>query len=160
MTAIPTTVIRHAKERLSKCSLRFLHGRPDVTFLRASPGFAFDAAGFTLLAVDAAPLSPADAGRPLLLLDSTWRWLPQLAACLRGEPARRSIPAGIRTAYPRRSRLWDDPEAGLASVEALYVARRILGDDDPSLLAGYHWREQFLAALPPIEPGPARRPLA
>ena len=38
-----------------------------------------------------------------------------------------------------------DPEAGLASIDALYVARRLLGDDDPSLLDGYHWKDQFLA---------------
>jgi len=144
---IPTTVIRHPKERIQKCSLRFLHDRPGITFLRARPGFTFDATGFTLLAVDGAPLSPADAGRPLLLLDSTWRWLPQLLACVRGEPVRRAIPQNVRTAYPRASKLWDDPEQGLASVEALYVARRILGDDDPTLLDGYHWRQAFLAAL-------------
>jgi pre-rRNA-processing protein TSR3 len=43
--------------------------------------------------------------------------------------------------------VFDDPANGLASVEALYVARRLLGDDDPSLLAQYHWREQFLAIV-------------
>jgi len=145
MAAIPTTVIRHPKERISKCSLRHLHGRPEMTFLRATPGFTFDATGFVLLAVDAPEIGPADRGRPLLLLDSTWRWLPQVERCVTGEPLRRSVPSSVRTAYPRRSRLFEDPAGGLASVEALYVARRILGDDDPSLLDGYHWREAFLA---------------
>ena len=42
--------------------------------------------------------------------------------------------------------MFDDPGAGLASIEALYLARALLGDRDPSLLAGYHWREPFLAA--------------
>jgi pre-rRNA-processing protein TSR3 len=144
---IPTTVIRHHKERIAKCSLRLLHGRPEMTFLRQREGFTFDATGFTLLAVDAPPLCVADAGRPLLLLDSTWRWLPQLMACLRGEPVRRSIPGQLATAYPRTSKVFEDPAAGLASIEALYVARRLLGDDDPSLLDGYHWKEQFLSSL-------------
>ncbi|MBL8724503.1 MAG: hypothetical protein JNK49_10680 [Planctomycetes bacterium] len=144
MTAIPTTVIRHWKERIAKCSLRFLHERPEMTFVRAQPGFCFDATGFTLLAVDAPPLTPADAGRPLLLLDATWRWLPALRAGVHGEAVERSIPAGITTAYPRVSKVFTDPEAGLASIEALYVARALLGDDDPSLLDGYHWREPFL----------------
>lgn len=148
MTPIPTTVIRHHKERISKCSLRFLHERAEITFLKARPGFTFDATGYTLLAVDADELSSADAGRPFLLLDSTWRWLPQLLACVRGEPVRRSLPHAVRTAYPRSSKLWDDPERGLASVEALYLARRLCGDDDPSLLDGYHWKQEFLAALP------------
>lgn len=145
--AIRTVVIRHRKERLSKCSLRPLHGRAEITFLRATPGFTFDATGYTLLAVGAPPLSAADAGRPLLLLDSTWRHLTQLEACLRGDPVRRSIPEGIATAYPRRSRTHPDPEAGLASVEALYLARRILGDADETLLDGYHWRVSFLDQL-------------
>jgi pre-rRNA-processing protein TSR3 len=143
----PVTVIRHPKERIEKCSLRHLHGRDGFTFLRATRGFTFDATGFVLLAIEAPPLAPTDRGAPLLLLDSTWRWLPALERGLRGEPIRRSIPAGVRTAYPRRSRVYDDPDAGLASAEALYVALRILGRDDPSLLDGYHWRTEFLAAL-------------
>ena len=147
MTPIPTTVIRHPKERIAKCSLRFLHERPEMRFFKAKPGFRFDADGFTLLAVDAPVLTPADAGRPLLLLDSTWRLLPAVEAAVAGNPVRRSIPGGIATAYPRVSKNFADPTAGLASVEALYVARLLLGDDDPSLLDGYHWRDEFLATV-------------
>ncbi|HLU40550.1 MAG TPA: hypothetical protein VK081_14290 [Planctomycetota bacterium] len=142
---IEVTVIRHAKERISKCSLRHLHGREGITFLRARPGFTFDATGFVLLAVDAPVLSRADAGRPLLLLDSTWRHLASLTAGLRGTPIPRSVPADVATAYPRVSRVFADPPAGLASVEALYVAKLLLGEDDPTLLDGYHWAAQFLA---------------
>lgn len=153
MRPIPTTVIRHPKERIAKCSLRFLHGRPEMTFLRARPGFLFDATGFLLLAVDAPPLTPADADHPLLLLDSTWRWLPQVRGCVTGAPIERSIPGALRTAYPRTSKVFEDPAGGLASIEALYVARRLLGDDDPTLLDGYHWKEEFLRQLP-AAPGP------
>ena len=144
MTKVQTTVIRHLKERISKCSLRFLHDRPEMTFLRGKPDLRFDATGFLLLAVDAPPLSIDDAGKPLLLLDSTWRWLAQLQDCVIGEPLPRSIPGGLRTAYPRVSKVFDDPAGGLASIEALYVARKVLGDDDPALLDGYHWKEDFL----------------
>ncbi len=144
MNPVATTVIRHPKERIRKCSLRFLHDRPEMTFLRGKPDLRFDATGFLLLAVDAPPLSSADAGRPLLLLDSTWRWLAQLEACVVGEPIRRSIPGGLRTAYPRVSKVFDDPAGGLASIEALYVARKLLGDDDRGLLEGYHWKDDFL----------------
>ena len=147
MSSVRTTVIRHPKERISKCSLRFLHDRPEMTFLRGKPDLRFDATGFLLLAVDAEPLGEADRGHPLLLLDSTWRWLPQLEACVVGAPIRRSIPGGLRTAYPRVSKVFDDPHGGLASIEALYVARKLLGDDDPTLLDGYHWREEFLAIV-------------
>lgn len=144
MTAVATTVIRHHKERIAKCSLRPLHGRPELRFLRERPGFTFDATGYLLLAVDAPPLTPADAGRPLLLLDSTWRWLPRLRACVVGAPIPRSIPPGVSTAYPRTSKCFDDPAQGLASIEALYLARALLGDKDPSLLDGYYWRDDFL----------------
>lgn len=147
MSSIRTVVVRHVKERIAKCSLRFLHDRPEMTFYRNKPGFVFDATGYTLLAVDAPPLSLADAGRPLLLLDSTWRWLPQLVACVTGTPVLRSIPGDVRTAYPRTSKVFEDPAQGLASIEALYLARKLLGDDDPSLLDGYHWKEAFLASL-------------
>ena len=120
-----------------------------MTFYGAKKGFKFDACRHILLALDAPPLSPADAGRPLLLLDSTWRRLPQLEACLEGEPLRRSLPAGIKTAYPRVSKIFADPEGGLASVEALYMAKKILGDDDPAVLNDYRWKENFLKNLPP-----------
>ncbi|MFO1051176.1 MAG: hypothetical protein U1F36_03035 [Planctomycetota bacterium] len=145
MTPIPVTVIRHPKERVAKCSLRTLHGREGFTFLRASHGMRFDATGHLLLAVDAPPLTIEDRGHPILLLDSTWRHLAALMRCVTGTPIRRSIPGGVRTAYPRQSRIFEDPEAGLASIEALYLCKRILGEDDESLLDGYHWKDTFLA---------------
>ena len=140
----PVTVIRHQRERISKCSLRHLHDRPEFTFLKAQKDFRFDAGGYLALTLDAPPLTAADRGHPLLILDSTWRWLPELERCIGGDPRRRSLPT-VPTAYPRQSRTHKDPEGGLASVEAIYLAKRILGDDDPSLLDGYHWKEQFLA---------------
>jgi pre-rRNA-processing protein TSR3 len=143
---IPVVVIRHPKERISKCSLRHLHERPEISFFKATKTFSFDATDHLLLAVDAPPLSPADAGHPLLLLDSTWRLLPTLQSCLRGTPIRRSIPDDLATTcYPRASKNFEDPTRGLASVEALYLAKRLLGEDDPTLLDGYHWQREFLA---------------
>ena len=143
---IPTTIIRHPKERLSKCSLEPLRGHPALTFHKATDSFHFDATGFTLLALGAPELTAEDAGCPLLLLDATWRLLPQLESKLTGEPLRRSLPP-TPTAYPRVSKLDEDPHGGLASVEALYLAWKILGLDAPELLANYHWRESFLRQL-------------
>lgn len=147
MSFIPITIIRHPKERLSKCSLRPLEGRKGITFLKASKDFHFDATGFILLSVDAPPLSAKDAGHPLLLLDSTWRLLPDLEKCLRGNPIRRSLPHFITTAYPRKSKITPDPDTGLASIEALYLAKHLLGDDDLSLLEGYYWKDLFLSKI-------------
>ncbi len=147
MPPTPVTVIRHPKERISKCSLRHLHDRPEFTFLKARPGLQFDATGFILLSITAPVLSADDSGHPLLLLDSTWRLLPKLQRCVTGEPLRRSLPAGTQTAYPRVSRVFEDPGDGLASIEALFLAKLILGERDPSLLDGYRWRDEFLAGL-------------
>ena len=63
-----------------------------------------------------------------------------------GSPRARSLPA-VPTAYPRRNAEGRDPAEGLASVEALYLARRLQGADDPSLLAHSRWREAFLDSV-------------
>ena len=110
-------------------------------------GFKFDATGYILLEVGARPISPADKGWPILVLDSTWRLLPRLQKSLTGGPRRRSIPGNIESAYPRKSKLFDDPKEGLASIEALYIAAELLGEGDPALLDGYEWKEEFLAGL-------------
>lgn len=138
-------VIRHARERISKCSLRHLHDRPGFTFHKAIKHFEFDATGYLELAVDAEPLSIADRDHPLLILDSTWRLLAELRGCVTGETIRRSIPGQVQTAYPRSSRNYPDPDGGLASIEALYIATKILGYEDETLLDGYHWKDEFLA---------------
>ena len=104
----PVSVIRHQKERRSKCSLTALEEREDITFYKANQGWSFDVTGFTVLALNAPELSVADAGRPLLLLDSTWRLLPQLQTHLYGCAVSRTLPA-VDTAYPRVSKLTKDP---------------------------------------------------
>tara|TARA_B100001248_G_scaffold127915_1_gene95870 strand:- start:766 stop:1221 length:456 start_codon:yes stop_codon:yes gene_type:complete len=142
----PISVIRHPKERRSKCSLTPLEGRKGISYYKARDGWSFDVTGFTVLALGAQELSMNDAGRPLLLLDSTWRLLPQLEACLYGEGVRRTLPAVV-TAYPRVSKIAEDPHGGLASVEALYFAKLLLGERDDSLLSAYHWRETFIQTL-------------
>lgn len=145
-----TVIVRHPKERRSKCSLTPLEGRDDLCFYRARPSWSFDMTGYTVLALGAPVLSEADVGRPLLLLDSTWRLLPQVEACLYGEGVYRSLPM-VETAYPRVSKIAEDPMGGLASVEALYLARLLLGRRDDSLLADYYWRKGFLDQLKEAE---------
>ena len=51
---------------------------------------------------------------------------------------------GYRTAYPRRSKRNTDPDEGLASVEALFLAYHILGRPTHGLLDHYRWAEEFL----------------
>jgi pre-rRNA-processing protein TSR3 len=42
------------------------------------------------------------------------------------------------------SKLGTDPDNGLASVEALFIAHHVLGRPTEGLLDQYRWREQFL----------------
>ena len=141
---IQSIILRHPKERLSKCSLEPLRGRDGYVFYKAKAGLEVDVSGKIVLAVGAPPLSSADAGNELVLLDSTWRLLPDLERCLVGEPIYRSIPGGFETAYPRVSKIGENPDGGLASIEALYLAIRLLGEDRPEMLRDYYWRDAFL----------------
>lgn len=137
-------IVRHPKERRSKCSLEPLRGREDLLFTVWRPGARYDAGGYLLLEPGAPEIGPEDGNWPLLLLDSTWRRLPAMRATV-GNPGRcRSLPAWLRTAYPRTSKIAEDPPTGLASVEALYAARRLQGRPVEGLLDRYYWREAFL----------------
>ncbi len=159
----PVIILRHPREKRSKCSLEPLVRVEGFQFLTARPGLKVDVTGMILLTLGAPVLSQADRGHSLLLLDSTWRLLPDLEACLSGEPIRRTLPPGLVTAYPRVSKLVSDPTGGLASIEALYVALRILGQKMDEILDQYYWKKSFLSALSaweaahgPIEGGVGR----
>ncbi len=68
-----------------------------------------------------------------------------LGVCLEAEYADvpvRSLPAW-KTAYPRTSKLFEDPGQGLATIEAIYAAYKILGREAESLLSEYRWAEEF-----------------
>lgn len=149
MDTIQDVVLRHPRERKSKCSLQPLRHRPDIRFLNARPGFTLDSTGCILLCLDGPVLSPEDAPFPLLILDSTWRLLPQLRAAVTGQPVLRSLPSALRTAYPRSSKFAPDPLHGLASVEALYAARFCQKRPVDGLLDQYHFKDAFLAQFPP-----------
>lgn len=141
--AVLATILRHPAENLAKCSVEPLRGRPDLEFVTAEGPAVVRGDGRILLEVGAPALTEADAGRGLILLDGNWKHVPRLRQRVTGNPLPRSLPP-VPTAYPRRNAEGVDPSEGLATVEALYLALRLLGRDDPSLLAGYHWREEFL----------------
>ena len=140
-------ILRDPRESVKKCSLTPLRGREDVEFLKYDANRRYDAAGRILLHHEGELLSEADAGMGLFLVDSSWRRLPKLLGRVDGEPIRRRLPP-LLTAYPRKSHVFEDPEPGLASIEALYAAVRILYGPRPELLDGYRWREEFLELNP------------
>ena len=136
-------IIVRRGEDPAKCTVRPLRGTPGLDFLpyplRQKPDFS----RHLLLAPDAPPLTPTDANRPLLLLDASWRHAVSMRKAVEPVEAR-SIPPGWLTAYPRRSKIHEDPGTGLATVEALFAALSILGFRNDSLLRFYPWRETFL----------------
>ena len=142
-------ILRDPRESAKKCSLTPLRGRPGIRFVGFAPDRRLDATGRVLLHPDGEELGPADRGRPLLLVDCSWRRLPKLLATVDGDPLRRQLPR-LATAYPRRSLLFGDPFYGLASIEALYAALALLGEPRRDLLEGYRWAERFLTANPAL----------
>ena len=139
----PTTIIvRHPRENPKKCSVLPLKGRPDVRFLSYPVSPVPPLAGYVRLAADGPALSAADAGCGILLLDGSWRWAAAMNAAFAHVPPRALY--GYRTAYPRASKLGTDPDNGLASIEALYLAYHILGRPTDGLLDAYRWAAAFL----------------
>lgn len=144
-----TIIVRHRKENRRKCSLRGLEVCDDLDFYTYPRTLPSNLDGYIILDIDAPPLSAADADRGLLLVDGTWRYAGAMVGALKGEglletTVSRSLPGHYRTAYPRRQTDCPDPERGLASVEALYLAYLLLGRPTDGLLDYYYWEEVFL----------------
>ena len=139
----PVLIVVRRGEDPAKCTVRPLRGMPGLEFLPYPLRQKPDLSRHLLLAPDAPPLTAADAGRPLLLLDASWRHAAKMRQAVEPVEAR-SIPPGWQTAYPRRSKTHADPDAGLATVEALFAARCVLGCRDDALLRFYPWRAAFL----------------
>jgi pre-rRNA-processing protein TSR3 len=150
--SLPTIIIRHTRENLKKCSLRGLEDNCAFRFFTYPkcaarsiflPG---EVENYILLDVEGEPLSKNDQEKGLLLVDATWRLAEKIVRCtpwLEGIQ-KRSIPQGFRTAYPRRQDDCIDPEAGLASIEALYIAHLVAGKPCDFLLDHYYWKNEFL----------------
>ncbi|MDN3509044.1 MAG: hypothetical protein P0S93_03365 [Candidatus Neptunochlamydia sp.] len=142
----PTTILRHRKENVKKCSLHGLESREDLHFLT----YPIDPIPFLengiLLDLDAPPLSKEDRGHSLFLIDGTWKYAAVISRQLPHSEKwiRRNLPPEIKTAYPRKQTDCIDPKRGLASVEALYIAHLILGYQTERLLDHYYWKKEFL----------------
>jgi len=140
---IDVLVYRDPRESVDKCSLTPLRGMASMRFVPHRSDRRVEVAGRILLHPDGELLTAGDRGRGILLVDCSWRRVPHLLAALDGQLVRRRLPALV-TAYPRKSRQFEDPACGLASVEALYAALAILGETRAEVLAQYRWARQFL----------------
>jgi pre-rRNA-processing protein TSR3 len=141
----PTVILRHRRENLKKCSLRGLETRSDMIFLTYPKDSLPDLSGYIQLELNAPPLTKDDSCHGLFLIDGTWDLAKVMSKSVTQPLIKRSLPPNLKTAYPRRQTRCDDPEKGLASIEALYAAYFILGKDTKGLLDTYYWKEEFLS---------------
>jgi pre-rRNA-processing protein TSR3 len=143
MIAVPITIIvRHPKENPKKCSVLPLKGRADVSFVHYPVKTPLALEGYIRLAAAGPALSTADGDCGILLLDGSWRSAGVMTQAFAQVPPR-SL-QGYQTAYPRVSKLGTDPDNGLASIEALFLAYHIVGRPTEGLLEHYHWAQEFL----------------
>ena len=145
---LPTIILRHRKENLKKCSLRGLESEKDLLFYTYPSNMPASLEGYVTLYLDDFPtpvLSKEDANYGLFFLDSTWNYETSMHKQVKNRYPLiyRSLPANFVTAYPRKQTDCPDPEKGLASIEALYVAHFILKRPLEGLLDNYHWKDAF-----------------
>ena len=138
----PTIIVVHPKERRSKCSVEPLRGRDDFEFVKFPDPVTIPLDGYVRLGIGGEVLSDADAAAGLFVLDGTWKLAEKMEPTYSHLPVR-SLPP-VKTAYPRTSKIFDDPSGGLATVEAVYAALRIMGRSVDGLLDDYHWKSEFL----------------
>ncbi len=139
-----TIIVRHPRENPKKCSVLPLDGREDIRFFAYPVQEPLELAGYVQLAAEGPALSEADRDLGILLLDGSWRSAGKMLGHFTHVPTR-SL-KGWKTAYPRVSKLGTDPDNGLASLEALFIAYHILRRSTEGLLDHYRWAAKFLAA--------------
>ena len=143
-------ILRHKKENLKKCSLRGLEERDDLNFYKYPQDLEnclnIDEQ-IIVLKMGCEELSSKDS-ETLFLIDATWKYSENILTQIEKNNKNiiyRSIPKGFITAYPRKQTLCSDPDAGLASVEALYISFLITKKKNyKNLLNNYYWKLSFL----------------
>ncbi len=150
MTAPATIIVVHPRERRAKCTVQPLRQQPGFVFYK-HPRLPQELSGYVRLGMGGPIISVADANCGLLVLDGTWRWVEPMERLAATVPIR-SLPPLV-TAYPRSSKVSENPDGGLATVEAIYAAYRLLGRNTTGLLDRYHWAVQFIEQNKHFWPG-------
>lgn len=139
-------------ESPNKCSILPLAYRTDFRILRFDRRYPIPAlTGRVLLHPDGRVLravpSAGDEAFVLSAIDCNWKRLGRVLAKVAAPlPPLVRIPDGFRTAYRRRNKSDLDPERGLATIEAVFLAAAFLGTWDETLLKEYAEGPAFLAA--------------
>lgn len=139
----PTIIVVHPKERRSKCTVEPLRGRDEFIFWKYPDPGTEPLDGYVRLGFGGPIISQAEDGhKGLLVLDGTWKLAGRMESAFEDMPIR-SLPE-TQTAYPRKSKIQEDPHGGLATIEAIFVAYQLLGRSTEGLLDDYYWRDDFL----------------
>lgn len=142
VTHPPTIIVVHPKERKSKCTVQSLRTHEEFVFWKYPRKEPDKLTHYVRLGMGGPLISPADAASGLLVLDGTWRLAEKMESAYEELPVR-SLPVW-ETAYPRVSKQFDDPAAGLATIEAIFMAYHLMGYETDGLLDGYYWADEFL----------------
>lgn len=144
-------------ERPQKCSILPLAYRSDFRIVRFDRRYPIRSlTGRLLLHPDGVPLSAMSVARPddgctLSAIDCNWMRLDAVLGRIVGPlPPCVRIPDGFQTAYRRRNKRARDPETGLATIEALFIAAAFLGNWDETLLKEYAPAAEFLDLNAPL----------
>jgi pre-rRNA-processing protein TSR3 len=138
-----TIIVRHKKERIQKCSVQPLTKKSGFKFISFPNERAENLSQpYVRLATDGENLSKEDAESGLLILDCNWRYIPDMEKDYNDVPSR-TLPL-FQTAYPRVAKDNTDPDQGLATIEAIYIAYCILGRDTDGLFEDYYFGDMFL----------------
>lgn len=138
----PTIIVVHPKERRSKCTVEPLRADERFRFWKFPSRGPESLAGYVRIGLGGPQLTAEQRDSGLLFLDGTWRLAERM------EPDFRELPVYSlgpwETAYPRTSKLFEDPAAGLATIEAIFAAYVQTGRDTDGLLDDYRWSDEFL----------------
>jgi pre-rRNA-processing protein TSR3 len=141
---LPTIILVHPREKRSKCSVEPLRGDDRFLFRTFPEPIPESLENYFRLGFGGPLISESDNDQGLLILDGTWKLAGRMENVYCDVPIR-SLPE-CQTAYPRTSKLYKDPLGGLATIEAVYLAYKLLGRDTTGLLKSYRWASGFLEA--------------
>ena len=137
-------------ETTNKCTILPLAYRPDFKISRYKGPGVHSLAAPILLHPDGVLLNEVGSdvlrdASGIAAVDCIWRRLqPIVNGMVEISPLLVRIPSGFETAYPRKSKISGDPDGGLATIEALFIAAAFCGVWDESLLCEYWFGRSFL----------------
>jgi ribosome biogenesis protein Tsr3 len=142
-------IIIDSGETANKCTIAPLASRPDFRLLSAKGAEPIGPLkSSVLLHPQGECLTKIRSCRENLgiaAIDCVWRRVdPILSRIAAPVPVLGRIPDGFQTAYLRKSYYGYDPDGGLATIEAIFAARALLGHWQPDLLSKYPFGRRFV----------------